>query len=143
VGFITGVASPIMIILRKKGLKKLPVILLFFYGNWLFAQTSVSRLLCEHLSAPIGIDVPSPRLSWQLNSFTRGVSQRSYQLNIGTDSLGVVHMKGNCWSIKKISGEQLVTYKGSVLRPFTKYFWSVTIVDNKVNKASASSSFET
>lgn len=142
-GFITGVASPIMIILRKKGLKKLPVILLLFYGNWLFAQTSVSRLLCEHLSAPIGIDVPSPRLSWQLNSFTRGVSQRSYQLNIGTDSLGVVHMKGNCWSIKKISDEQLISYKGKDLQPFTKYFWSITILDNKGSKASATSSFET
>jgi alpha-L-rhamnosidase len=129
--------------LKGDSLKKILILFVLFTGNMLYAQTKVNSLLCEHLVSPLGIDVPQPRFSWQLSSSTPGIKQQSYQLSVGTDSLGVIQLAGNSWMLKGKSGEQLVTYKGSGLKPFTKYFWSVTIVDNKGNKATASSSFET
>jgi alpha-L-rhamnosidase len=129
--------------LESTVLKRILVLLFLFAGNIVAAQTTISQLLCEHLFSPLGIDAPQPRLSWQLNSNDRHINQVSYQVSVGTDSLDVIRMKGNDWLLKKRSGEQLVSYNGKKLKPFTKYFWSVTVVDNRGIKASATSSFET
>ena len=129
--------------LKNFEVKSVLAFLLLFSGNILAAQSTVSRLLCEYLQAPLGVDVKEPRLSWQINSNMPGIKQHTYQLSVGTDSLDVIHMKGNYWFSKKASGDQLVIYKGKTLQPFTKYFWAVTIIDNAGHKASAISSFET
>ncbi len=40
----------------------------------------VEHLRCEYKSNPLGIDVPHPRLSWQLSATTRGALQTAYQI---------------------------------------------------------------
>jgi alpha-L-rhamnosidase len=130
-------------ILENTGVKKILAILMFLTGNIVAAQTTISQLSCEHLHNPLGVDAPQPRLTWQLNSDDRDIKQVSYQLSVGTDSLDVIRMKGNLWLLKRKSCDQLIIYNGKELKPFSKYFWSVRIVDNKGNKASAISSFET
>ena len=41
---------------------------------------TVSRLRCEYLVNPLGIDVAEPRLGWVIESDGRGVRQVAYQI---------------------------------------------------------------
>jgi alpha-L-rhamnosidase len=102
-------------------------------------------LQCEYLVNPIGIDVATPRLHWQLKDERPGALQSAWQLVVGTDSMEVANGKGNCWNSKKIkSADQLVTYNGKKLRPFTKYYWMVNLwdMDNQQYSPSVIASFE-
>ena len=49
------------------------------------APLSVAGLRCEYKVDPLGIDVPQPRLSWQLRSPGRGVVQSAYQVQVTRD----------------------------------------------------------
>jgi hypothetical protein len=49
------------------------------------AATSVSRLQCEHLTDPLGIDSPRPNLSWVITSNRRGQRQTAYQVLVASD----------------------------------------------------------
>lgn len=114
---------------------------------FLFAQASQPfNLQCEYLADPIGIDATAPRLHWQMPDNREGAAQTAYQLVVGTDSAQVAAGIGNCWDTEKTSGsEMLVTYAGKALQPFTKYFWSVVLWDNDLQRLaqSAVASFET
>lgn len=103
-------------------------------------------LKCEYLVDPIGIDAPSPRFTWQLDDGRSGAIQTAYQIITGTDSIEVSKGQGNSWQTGKVaSGHNLAIYQGQQLRPFTKYFWSVTLWDKDGNKTPVSriASFET
>ncbi|NII27098.1 family 78 glycoside hydrolase catalytic domain [Pseudoflavitalea sp. X16] len=102
-----------------------------------------AALKCEHLVNPIGIDASHPRLSWRLADERTGARQTAYQLFLSTDSLDM--QKGMVWQSVKINGSaSLVTYAGSALQPFTKYYWRVDVWDKDGIKAgSAIASFET
>jgi alpha-L-rhamnosidase len=93
-------------------------------------QTRVTSLKCEYLEKPLGIDASNPRLSWQMDDSRQEAAQKAYRVLIGTDSLEVVQGKGSVWNSGKIkSNAILVTYPGSSLRPFTRYYWSVACRD--------------
>ncbi|MDD4922661.1 MAG: family 78 glycoside hydrolase catalytic domain [Bacteroidales bacterium] len=84
------------------------------------------KLRCEHLENPIGIDTPSPRLSWQNSDSENGSAQTAYQLIVDKDSATVVNGVGRIWNSGKIVSDHiLVSYKGSKLSPFTKYYWKL------------------
>lgn len=122
------------------------LISLFFctIGALLQAQTPV-RLRCEHLTAPLGIDTPEPRLSWQLEDDRYGALQQAYRIIVGADSAAVVSGRGDMWDTQRVASDNmLVCYGGNPVKPFTKYYWKVEIWD-KENKAQASgvASFET
>ncbi len=116
-------------------------LLLAGYGN---AQTTgrVVDLKCEHLSTPLGIDNPKPRLSWRMEDNSQGAFQSAYQVIVGLDSVEVLKTK----SAQKISkSDNLITYDYAELKPFTRYFWKVIAwnQDGKELKHSAVASFET
>jgi alpha-L-rhamnosidase len=98
---------------------------------------------CEYLQNPLGIDVSAPRFGWKLpeKSFT----QSAYQLLVDIDSAAVASGKAAIWNTGKIgSAQQLVSYAGTALKPFTRYFWKVTTWDEKgVSHACATAFFET
>ena len=112
-----------------------------------FAQTCQPvNLQCEYLVNPIGIDVPAPRLHWQMSDNSDGAIQTAYQVFVGTDSLQVATENGNCWNSQKISSrDMLVSYAGKVLQPFTRYYWTVVLWDKNQQKSAkaAVASFET
>ena len=92
----------------------------------------------------MGLDVPNPRLSWQLEDPRTGAAQVSYQVLVGTDSLAVANGKGKIWDTGKIQADSmLITYAGSKLTPFTRYFWQVKCWDQEGKPNAAISSFET
>lgn len=131
-------------------MKKLILILLIsaFSGISFIKGQSVCTpvdLKSDHLENPIGIDNPSPRLSWKMKDDRQGAKQMAYRIIVDTDSLNVISEKGNIWDTgRKGSEEVLVTYAGKKLHPFTKYYWKVIVWDME-NKESPSqvNSFET
>lgn len=116
--------------------------------NSAYAQNKESckpeKLSCEHLTNPLGLDNPAPRLSWMLNDSRNGAKQTAYQLVVGTDSVSVVNGNGNAWNTQKVQSDvALVSYNGKTLEPFTRYYWKVNVWDKDgVQSSSPVSAFE-
>jgi alpha-L-rhamnosidase len=110
------------------------------------SRAKIKNLKCEHLIQPVGIDSPEPRFTWQMDSDKHGLKQISYKITVGTDSVKVASGKGNVWDSRKINTQHsLAVYTGPRLNPFTRYYWSVKIWDEKniPSKWSQPVSFET
>jgi alpha-L-rhamnosidase len=122
---------------------RLFLVVLFVLGVFtgLQAKTTVTNLLVEYQKTPLGIDVQTPRFSWQMSAdlSERGSSQTAYQLVVTTNDGKVV------WDSKKITGDKSlnIEYAGKALQPAARYNWTVTVWDNKNETATASSWFET
>lgn len=87
-------------------------------------------LQCEHLTDPLGIDAPAPRLSWRMEDSREGARQTAFRVIVGTDSAAVAHGEGALWDSGRIGSDaMLVRYGGPALEPFTRYFWRVTLWD--------------
>ncbi|MDR1682333.1 MAG: alpha-L-rhamnosidase N-terminal domain-containing protein, partial [Candidatus Symbiothrix sp.] len=102
-------------------------------------------LQTDHLTNPVGIDNPVPRLAWRMDDKRQGAAQTAYRIVVGTDSLAVKNGTGNMWDTgKELSCKMLFEYAGKSLQPFTRYFWKVIVWDAK-NKENMSKiySFET
>ena len=124
----------------RKQFLLLGVILTFSFS--LIAQTSteVRRLRTEYLRNPIGIDVRTPRFSWELNSQTRGAKQSAFEIIVSTDKTGV----NTIWKSGKIKSDKSINniYAGNPLEPSTRYYWHVKVWDNnKVLIASTEPAF--
>jgi len=107
-------------------------------GYFAFAQVQVSDLLCENLSNPIGLDVPSPRLSWKIAGEKRNIMQTAYEIRVSENAASLIKGDDLVWRTRQVNSDSSVhiTYGGTALHPGTKYFWQVRIWDNS-GKASA------
>jgi alpha-L-rhamnosidase len=96
------------------------------------AQASVTNLLTENLSNPIGIDIIQPRFSWQLVSTARNTMQTAYEIKVAD------HRGKEFWNSGKLTSDQsvFVPYAGPALQSGKKYAWQVRVWDN-MGKASA------
>ena len=120
------------------------IIQLFIFCSFTFAQLP-ANLRCEYLTNPLGLDAPSPRLSWLLDDARNGAVQNAYRIIVGVDSATVSRGQGNIWDTQKVSSDNMsVTYQGQKLQPFTKYYWQVRVWDkDNVEQTSTVASFET
>jgi len=116
----------------------------FIISGLTFAQHP-ANLRCEYLTNPLGIDSPSPRLTWLLNDTRYGAVQHAYRIIVGTDSAAVARGQGNSWDTGQVSSDKmLAVYQGVTLQPFTKYYWQVRLWDkDNAELTSAVVSFET
>jgi alpha-L-rhamnosidase len=97
-------------------------------------------LTCEHRVTPLGIDEPTPRLSWTLDDPRRGQRQTAYRLTVRTDGGDPVFDSGVVASEDTID----VVPSDVTLLPATRYLWTVTVWDADGEQGgSASSWFET
>ena len=133
-----------------------------------FAMCSLKPVVlrCENLASPVGIETPSPRLSWKLEG-SKGLNdlkQTSYEIIVASEKSklnpesadvwksGEVHM-GSSYGIQvPIKGQMGVTTRGTLttkvstgLYPFHQYFWSVRVTDQdgKVSDWSPATEFAT
>ncbi len=105
----------------------------------------VDNVRCEHIVKPLGIDNPNPRLSWNISNKRPGAGQKAYRIIVGSDSAAVAASKGSVWDSGIVDSDaMLITYAGDQLQPYTKYYWAVTVTDDR-NETHTSSvnSFET
>ena len=122
--------------------------LLTFFAPFDVDGQSAARLTGlqnEHLENPMGIDNPSPRLSWRMEDDRTGAKQLSYRLWVGSDSTAVANGHADMWDTGEVrSDDMLVVYGGKPLAPFTKYYWRVEGTDmEEQSLLSPIASFET
>ena len=105
------------------------------------AAVSIQNLLVEYSKTPLGLDVKTPRFTWQMaaSDAERAISQSAYQLIVTNPEGKVV------WDSKKIVNDKSlnIEYSGSPLKPATRYNWRVTVWDQNGKPAVGSSWFET
>jgi alpha-L-rhamnosidase len=99
------------------------------------AQSSVrvTNLRCEYLVNPLGVDVPHPRLSWELTSEETNKKQKAYQILVATDPAALEKDKADAWDSKKTSGNTTnqIAYRGKTLKSNTLYHWKARVWDEK------------
>ena len=111
-----------MINMRKINL----ALLLICFTTLTFGQTELQNLTVESLSNPIGIDIKTPRFSWQLVSKVRDTKQTAYEIEVKEGNKTV-------WSSGKVATEKSIfnKYAGSPLVSNEKYTWKVRVWDNR------------
>jgi alpha-L-rhamnosidase len=95
------------------------------------ASLAVRNLRCEYKVDPLGIDVKSPRLSWELTSPERGVLQTSYEIRV--TSFPTKSAKQQVvWESGRVASDfsHEVVYEGETLQSGKTYFWQVRVADN-------------
>ena len=118
---------------RMKPLKPvLTLAALLLLGIYSVAN-SAENLRCEYLVNPLGIDVPSPRLSWIITSNRRGEMQTAYQILVASSSKLLSEDKGDLWDSGKVSSDESsqIAYSGSLLASRENCFWKVRTWDSE------------
>jgi alpha-L-rhamnosidase len=109
------------------------------------APPSLAHLRCEYKADPIGIDSPSPRLGWRLESDGRGVAQTAYRIQVARDA-AKWKKKDVLWDTGKVASDRSVhvPYEGPALESGRRYSWRVRVwdEDGRASKWSAPASFE-
>jgi alpha-L-rhamnosidase len=102
------------------------------------AVLQVDYLRCEYLVNPMGIDVPSPRLSWVLSSEERNQVQTAYQVLVASTMDALTRNVGDFWDSGKTPSDEStqVNYAGNLLPSGIQVYWKVRIWD-KNGKPSA------
>jgi alpha-L-rhamnosidase len=92
-------------------------------------QITLKNLRCEMLTNPLGIDVKSPRFSWQIiaPATTSGVMQTDWHILVASSQEKLAKNEGDIWNSGKFNSSQsvLVTYMGKALKGQTAYYWKV------------------
>lgn len=117
-----------------KALPKLTVLLLLlFYFQSGFSLT-VGDLRVQNMKNPEGID-DIPQFCWKLFSTERSVVQTTYQVIVSSDENGGQEI----WNSGVVQSEQSVHVpaQGIMLKPSTRYYWHVTVSDNKGHQATS------
>jgi alpha-L-rhamnosidase len=90
-----------------------------------------TRLRCEYLENPLGIDAKVPRLSWVPDSEQRGQRQSAYQILVASTEAKLKADTGDLWDTKRVESDQtlLVPYAGKPLASYQRCFWKVRVWD--------------
>jgi alpha-L-rhamnosidase len=97
----------------------------------MMAEMKPVKLMCEHLTNPVGIDVPSPRLSWALESPGRGKKQSAYQILVSHTEQEFREDNGTLWDSGKVLSDETVgvVYAGEEVPSGARCFWKVRVWD--------------
>lgn len=93
----------------------------------------VNNLKTQAYTNPVGLDISTPIFSWMLSSTERNVIQAAYSIVVSTDR----DFKDVVWESGEIQSDQStnVQAKGFSVKARTRYYWQVTVTDNKGNTA--------
>lgn len=93
----------------------------------------VVNLRCEYRVDPLGVEMHSPYLSWQLLSTKKDVLQTAYRILVSNSLHSLENNIGDVWNSGKVytdSSIQIV-YQGKPLKAAKTYYWKVEIWDNR------------
>ena len=95
----------------------------------------VNNLKTQAYTNPIGLDITTPSFSWMLSSTERGVMQVSYNIKVSTER----DFSDVAWESGTVESNQSadVQAKGFSPKARTRYYWQVTVTDNKGNVATS------
>ena len=91
------------------------------------SDLKITRLRCEYLKDPLGIDVVKPRLSWILESCERGQKQTAYRIIVSTSEEKLSNEIGDLWDSGKIKSDRTnqIVYEGKDLHSGELCCWKV------------------
>lgn len=97
----------------------------------------VQQLRCEYRQNPLGIEVHTPMLGWQLVSPQRNVTQTAYEILVDADSAALAKQVARSWNSGKVNtaASIQVPYAGRPLQAAKKYYWKLRVWDNKGNRS--------
>lgn len=87
------------------------------------------QLKVDDLPAPLGIDNPAPRFSWQLAGKEAGTRQSAYEVQVASSAELLAAGRSDVWTSGRIqsSASLGIRYQGPALKPSTRYFWRVKV----------------
>lgn len=93
--------------------------------------TRVSRLRCEYLIAPLGIDERVPRLSWSIESCRRGARQIAYRLRVAGTLKKLASEEADLWDTGRVESNRTthIPYAGRMLISRDVCHWQVEVWD--------------
>ena len=105
----------------------------------LIEPTGISRLRCEYLFAPLGMDERAPRLSWAIESRRRDARQTAYRLRVARTLERLASGKADLWDSGRIESNHTthIPYAGEPLGSRDTCHWQVEIWD-ETGKSAAS-----
>jgi alpha-L-rhamnosidase len=104
---------------------------------------SIAAPRCEYRENPVGIDVIQPRLSWQLLSDRRGISQAAYRLISASSELDLISGADVLWDSGRVETNQSVhvEYSGPALTSGQRVYWKVIVWDDAGQQAESEPAF--
>ncbi|WP_221028743.1 family 78 glycoside hydrolase catalytic domain [Actomonas aquatica] len=95
------------------------------------SDLTVSRLRCEYLVDPLGIDETAPRLSWELASARRGARQVAYQVRVASTVDRLRQDRCDRWDSGRVESAQTshISYAGVELLSREVCVWDVEVWD--------------
>lgn len=99
-------------------------------------SVEVVNLRCEYLPAPLGLDMASPRLGWQLRAKqtnARGQRQTRFQVLVASSVELLRRDQADQWNSGVVPSTESVNivYEGKPLHSGAEYFWKVRVRDER------------
>lgn len=105
--------------------------------------TNIDRIRCEYLKNPLGIDVATPRFTWEISAGHNG-KQTACRLKVATSPQLLKRGKADVWKSRRVNTDiPRMVYQGPALQAHTRYYWQVEVWNNSRKLTSEIASFET
>jgi alpha-L-rhamnosidase len=93
------------------------------------ASLTPNQLECDARHNPVGIDSPTPRLSWKLKSDKHGDTQSEYQILVATTRAKLDSDSGDLWDSGRVKSSETtwIPYSGAPLHSFQHLWWKVRV----------------
>lgn len=105
--------------------------------------TNIDRIRCEYLKNPLGIDVATPRFTWEISAGHNG-KQTACRLKVATSPQLLKRGKADVWKSRRVNTDiPRMVYQGPALQAHTRYYWQVEVWSNSRKLTSEIASFET
>jgi alpha-L-rhamnosidase len=93
----------------------------------------VTKLRCEMMRDPLGIDAAVPRLSWNLEGEARDIRQLAYEVLVATTPEKLAREEGDLWSSGRVDGRASIgiPYAGRTLHSDDRCYWKVRVWTTK------------
>ncbi len=97
----------------------------------------IANLRCESKTSPLGIDIPQPLLSWQLQSPQQGTMQSAYHILVASAPALLSQNRADIWDSGKIQSDQStnIPYAGPPLASSQTCYWKVEVWDTTGRQA--------
>jgi alpha-L-rhamnosidase len=109
------------------------VMLLVAPAGWIWGDgVRVTGLRVEYLDQPLGLDMPQPRLSWQLVSADRGQRQIGYRIRVASTQARLAADQADLWDSGRVESDETVNiaYAGKPLDSRQICHWRVETWDS-------------
>ena len=92
------------------------------------AAVQAVDLMTEHMTSPMSIDTPTPRLGWRIAADKNGVMQTAYRIIVSSTREKAERCEGDLWDADvKTDQSQWIAYGGRELRSNTTCYWRVRV----------------